>query len=260
MKAKTNDKNAKSKKLKRNDSSKEFLKDTNILESTYEKVLAIINHAKEFIKKNSKSSQKLVEDLEWAIKVIANKSLYSLELNNIKLQRKNTEVNKFLNFVKKYNEEILELNNKHILVSSIFNLSKKDMLLKPSLCLKKILPDELKNMDYQKEKEVSERKRRSIFSIGKIFLNLYYRGLERQKKEKEEKEKAEKEKKEKEEKEEKEKEEKEKKEKKEKEEKEKKEKGKTPKKIKSEKKETNLKKEKIIRKTGQKLKVDRTKK
>ena len=240
MKPKTSDKNVRNKSLKRNDSSKEFLKDPNILESTYEKVLRIINNVKEFIKKNSKSSQKLVEDLEWVIKVIANKSLYSLEVNKTKLISKNSEVNRFLSFVTKYNEEVIELNSKHILVSSIFNLSKKDILLKPSLCLKKILPDELKNMDYQKEKEINERKRRSIFSIGKIFLNLYYRGLEQQKKEKEEKEKAEKEKKEKE---------------------KKQEKEKTPKKIKSE-KEAYLKKEKTIKteKTGQKLKSDRTKK
>ena len=243
MKAKTNEKDGKNKIIKKKDSSKEFPKDSNFLESTYEKVLSIINQVKEFIKKNSKTSQKLIEDLEWVIKVITNKSLYSLEVNKTKFNKRNSEVNKFLTFVTKYNEEVLELNSKHILVSSIFNLSKKDILLKPSLCLKKILPDELKNMDFQKEKEISERKKKSIFSIGKIFLNLYYRGLEQQKKEREEKEKAEKEKLEK-----------------EKTEKERKEKN--VKKVKSEKKEKSLKKEKMIKtdKTAQKEKVDRLKK
>ena len=94
-----------------------------------------------------------------------------------------------------YNDEILEMNKRHILVSSIFNIMKKgDVLLKPSLILKKIHPDELKHMDFQKEKEIKERKKKSIHIIGNIFLNLYYKGLEQQKKEKEEKEKEEKEK------------------------------------------------------------------
>ena len=61
--------------------------------------------------------------------------------------------------------------------------------MKPSLILKKILPDELKKMNYQEEKEKKERKKSSINAIGNVLLNLYYKGLERQKKEKEEKEK-----------------------------------------------------------------------
>ena len=174
---------------------KEFPKDPNIFETTYEKVLSIINKVKDFIKKNSKTSQQLIEDLEWVIKVITNKSLYTYEVNKSKVTRRNTEMNTFINFVTKYNEEILELNKKHILVSSIFNISKKgEILNKPSLCLKKILPDELKHLDYQKEKEKNERRKISINQIGNVILKLYYKGLEQQKKEKEEKEKAEKEK------------------------------------------------------------------
>ena len=74
-----------------------------------------------------------------------------------------SEYNKFINFVTKYNEEVLELNKRHILVS-LFTIGKKgQILLKPSLCLKKILPEELKNMDYQKEKE--KNKRRKILLI-----------------------------------------------------------------------------------------------
>lgn len=33
------------------------------------------------------------------------------------------------------------------------------MLNKPSLCLKRILPEELQNMDYKKEKEKKNRKK-----------------------------------------------------------------------------------------------------
>ena len=174
-------------------SNGEFPRGSNIFETTYEKVLSIINQVKEFIKKNSKKSQKLIEDLEWVIKVITNKSLYTYKVNKTKLTKRNSEINRFINFVTQYNEEILEINKKHILVSSIFNISKKgEILNKPSLCLKKILPDELKNLDYQKEKEKNERRKNSINQIGNVILKLYYKGLEKQKKEKEEKEKAEK--------------------------------------------------------------------
>ena len=193
-----NEKNVKNKKEEL-DKSMNLKNEANIFETTYEKVLTIINEVKDFIKKAANSSQKLIDDLDWVIKVIANKSLYSYEVNKDKLSLRNSKFSEFINFVTKYNEEVLEMNKKHILVSSLFDIgSKAQILLKPSLILKKILPDELKNMNYQEEKEKKERKKNSINVIGNVLLNLYYKGLERQKKEQEEKEKKEKEKKEKE--------------------------------------------------------------
>ena len=122
--------------------NKDFPKGANFFETTYEKVLSIINQVKDFIKKNSNTSQKLINDLEWVIKVITNKSLYSYEVNKTKIEKHNEEYNKFINFVSKYNEEILELNKRHILVSSLLGFVRNgEILLKPSLCLKKILPD-----------------------------------------------------------------------------------------------------------------------
>ena len=186
MPPKSNGKITKNKKDETNKLVREYTKDSSIFETTYEKVLSIINKVKDFIKKTSKTSQKLIDDLEWVIKVITNKSLYSYGVNKEKMTKQTSDYNKFINFVTKYNEEVLELNKRHILVS-LFTIGKKgDILLKPSLCLTKILPEELKNMDYQKEKEKKQKKKNSINQIGNIILNLYYRGLERQKKEKEE--------------------------------------------------------------------------
>ena len=205
MSFKQNEKNTKNKKEPTNTSPskntnnevKEEHKDTDIFQTTYEKVLSIINTVKDFIKKTANSPQKLVDDLEWVIKVITNQSLYKYEVNKEKIMKKNSDYNRFINFVTKYNEEVIEMNKKHILVSSLLNIGKKeDIVVKPSLCLRKVLPDEMKNMDFQKEKEKKERKKKSIKLIGNIILNLYYKGLERQKKE--EAEKAAKEKKEKE--------------------------------------------------------------
>ena len=176
-----------------NNTDSDYSKDSDIFQTTYEKVLSIINNVKDFIKKTSKTSQKLIDDLDWVIKVIINQTLYTYEVNKEKIVKQNEEYNKFINFVTKYNEEVIQMNKKHILVSSILNIGKKaELLLKPSLCLKKLLPQELQNLDYQKEKEKNAKRKSSIRLIGNIILNIYYKGLERQRKEKEEKEKMEK--------------------------------------------------------------------
>ena len=159
MLQKSNGKSSKNVRKKFVGLAREYIKDTIIVETTYEKVLKIINQVKDFIKQTSKTSHKLIDDLEWVIKVITNKSLYSYKVNKEKIEKQNAEYDKFINFVTKYNEEVLEINRRHILVSSLINISKKEeILLKPSLCLTKILPNELKNMDYQKEKEKKENK------------------------------------------------------------------------------------------------------
>ena len=181
MPPKSSEKDSKNKKEKSEAIRRILTKDMNIIETTYDKVLSIINNVKEFLKKHAKHSQKMVEELEWVIKVISNKSLYSYELKQNKLHRQNSEFNKFINFVQKYNEEIIEMNKRHILVTGLLNLVKKkgEMLNKPSLCLKRILPEELKNMDYKKEKEKKNRKKNFIALLGNAILNLYYKNKDK---------------------------------------------------------------------------------
>ena len=140
MLQKTNGNSEKNSRRLFNGLANEYIKDTIFFETTYEKVLKIINQVKDFIKKTSKTSQKLIDDLEWVIKVITNKSLYSYKVNKEKIERRNSQFEKFINFVTKYNEEVLEINKRHILVSSLITISKKEeVLLKPSLCLTKII-------------------------------------------------------------------------------------------------------------------------
>ena len=151
-----------------------------IIETTYEKVLSIINKVKDFIKKSSSNASKLIEELEWVIKVITNKSLYSYELTQEKLSKQNAEYEKFISFVTKYNEEVLMMNKKHDIVSSIFNLGKNgELLLKPSLCLKKFLPHELQNIDERVEKEKRSRQKNFINVFGNYVLDLYYKDIEK---------------------------------------------------------------------------------
>ncbi len=183
MQPKSTEKNSSHKKESPKKKNKYFIRDTPIIETTYEKVLSIINHVKDLIKKVSKNSQKLIDDLEWVIKVISNKSLYSYEVKKANLSRQNSEYNKFVNFFTKYKEEVIGMNKRHILVSGLMNLVKKEeILIKPSLRLKRILPEELQNMDYKKELEKQNRKKNFINLIGNAILNLYYRTLEERKK------------------------------------------------------------------------------
>ena len=167
-------------------SKETFRKQNTIIETTYEKVLSIINKVKDFIKNTSTVSNTLIEDLEWVIKVITNKSLYTYELKQeklVKLSKQNAEYNKFINFVTKYNEEVLEMNKKHDIVSGILSIGKKvDLLNKPSLCLDKILPDELKNMDDLDIKERKLRKKNNFINVfGNTILRLYSIEMEKRK-------------------------------------------------------------------------------
>ena len=168
---------------KKFESKDTFTKAPNIIETTYEKVLSIINKVKEFIKKTSTSSNSLIEDLEWVIKVITNKSLYTYELKQEKLSKQNAEYNKFISFVTKYNEEVIEMNKKHDIVSGILSIGKKgELLMKPSLCLKKILPDELKSLDENKIKGKKLRHNNFIYVFGNTILKMYNNEMEKRKK------------------------------------------------------------------------------
>ena len=139
-----------------------------LFETAYEKVLFIINKVKDFIKSVSTNENKLIEELDWVIKVITNRSLYTYELVKEKLIKQNEKYNNFINFVKKYNEEVIEMNKKHDIVSSILSITKKEqILLKPSLFLKK-----LENMD--EIKEMKQKKNKNfVYTFGNYILNLY---------------------------------------------------------------------------------------
>ena len=140
-----------------------------IFENTYEKVLSIINKVKDFIKKNTQDYQSIIDELEWVIKVITNKTLYSYE---VKKNLENPEHQKFLEFINRYNEEFLNLDKKHVLVRDLLNIGKnKGILLKPSLILKKLSTDELNLEKFNKI--ITEGP--STKHIGNLVMNLYFK-------------------------------------------------------------------------------------
>jgi hypothetical protein len=83
------------------------------------------------------------------------------------------EYNKFISFVTKYYEEVIEMNKKHDIVSSILSIGKKrDLILKPSLCLKKIRLDELQKIDHNEIKE-EKRFKNSFISVFGNSMKKY---------------------------------------------------------------------------------------
>ena len=90
---------------------------SNIITTPCEKVLSILREAKNLIHNISKEHSKLVQKLEWVIKVITSRSLYSYELKEKetinKLSKENPEFKQLVDFVSEYNEKVIKMNRKY---------------------------------------------------------------------------------------------------------------------------------------------------
>ena len=116
---------------------------SSIIITPYEKVLAILNNVKQYINSTSKRQTKLLRSLDWVIKVITSHSLYAYELKEKdlinKLTKENADFKNFVDFVSKYNEQVIEMNKKNIILGAKTIEVANDLLLKPSINLKKPL-------------------------------------------------------------------------------------------------------------------------
>ena len=153
-------------------------KNITVFDSTLEKVLSILNKIKDFIINNTKNYQSIIDELDWVRKVITNKTLYTYEVNKDKLTDDNQ---KFLDFVIKYNEDMINLNKKHVLIRGILSMKKnKKFLQKPSLVLKKLSSKELNLSTYNAS---NYKTKKSVANpLGKWVLDLYFKKQEENKK------------------------------------------------------------------------------
>jgi hypothetical protein len=114
---------------------------SSIIITPYEKVLSILNKVKQYINMTSKCQSKLVRSLDWVIKVITSHSLYAYELKEKdlinKLAKENANFKNFVDFVSKYNEQVIEMNKKNIKLGAKTIEVANDLLQKPSINLKK---------------------------------------------------------------------------------------------------------------------------
>ena len=126
-----------------NISSEQTMLDSSIIITPYEKVLNILNDVKHYINTTSKLQTKLVKNLDWVIKVITSHSLYAYELKEKdlinKLTKENSDFKQFVDFVSKYNEQVIEMNKKNIILGAKTIEVANDLLQKPSINLKKPL-------------------------------------------------------------------------------------------------------------------------
>ena len=114
---------------------------TSIIITPYEKVLTILNNVKQYINSTSKRQSKLIKNLDWVIKVITSHSLYAYELKEkeliSKLSKQNSDFKNFVDFVSKYNEQVIEMNKKNIILGAKTIDIANELLQKPSINLKK---------------------------------------------------------------------------------------------------------------------------
>ena len=94
---------------------------SDIITTPCEKVLSIIRQAKNFIYNITKTQSKLIQNLEWCIKIITSHSLYSYELKEkdaiSQISQGNPEFKQLVDFVSEYNEKVIKMNRKYNILS-----------------------------------------------------------------------------------------------------------------------------------------------
>ena len=113
---------------KHNQPLSSILISSNIITTPCEKVLSILKEAKNFIFNISKEQNKLIQKLDWVIKIITSRSLYSYEIKEKetinKLSRENPEFKQLVDFVSEYNEKVIKMNRQYDYILTDKNLQK----------------------------------------------------------------------------------------------------------------------------------------
>ena len=106
----------------------------NIIESPYEKVLSILQETLNSLNLSSKNQSKLFTDLQWVLKIIKSRLLYSYEIKEkdyvAEMSRTDPDFKQFVEFVREYNEQMIEMKKKN-------NYINNELLQKPSFKLKR---------------------------------------------------------------------------------------------------------------------------
>ena len=114
---------------------------SNIITTPCEKVLSILKQVKSFLISFAKDQVKLIQNLDWCIKVITSRSLYSYEIKENeainKLSEDNPEFKQLVDFVSEYNEQVMNGKFNNILGDNLlkklsFKLNKRKIERKNS--------------------------------------------------------------------------------------------------------------------------------
>ena len=152
---------------------------SNIITTPYEKVLSILREVKKFISNFSKEQNKLIQKLDWVIKIITSRSLYSYELKEKetinKLAKDNPDFKQLVDFVSEYNEKVIKMNRKYnyILTDKLLQkpstkLNRKKFERKSSFAINNSNFNNLLKLD-----EVNRQKNKTETQYSNNFGNFY---------------------------------------------------------------------------------------
>ena len=162
---------------------------TDIITTPCEKVLSILRQTKNYISNISKNQTKLIQNLDWCIKIITSRSLYSYELKEkeaiTKLSEENQEFKQLVDFVSEYNEKVIQMNRKYnsiltdkLLEKSSTKLNKRKIERKKSFGEKESHFSKLLNLEEpDKDKiylKISSNKNKKNHYLRKTMKNSFY--------------------------------------------------------------------------------------
>ena len=163
---------------------------TDIITTPYEKVLSILKQAKHYISNISKNQTKLIQNLDWCIKIITSRSLYSYELKEkeaiTKLSEENQEFKQLVDFVSEYNEKVIQMNRKYnsiltdkLLEKSSTKLNKRKIERKKSFGEKESHFSKLLNLEEPDKDKIylkisSNKNKKNHFNLRKTMKNSFY--------------------------------------------------------------------------------------
>ena len=131
----------------------------NIIETPYERVLYILQETLNSLNLSSKIQSKLFTDLQWVIKIIKSRLLYSYEIKEkdyvTEMSRTDPDFKQFVDFVKNYNEQMIEMKKKN-------NYINNELLQKPSFKLKRQFNDNRKI--YLSNKRLNQDKKKIVIN------------------------------------------------------------------------------------------------
>ena len=113
----------------------------NIISTPYEKVILVLRQTINFISMIAKKEEKIINNLEWVIKMITSHSIYSYELHdNERIYKSKNEPHfkELVDYVNNYNEDFIDLNTKINFMNSNIKRTNNEALQIPSFQLKKI--------------------------------------------------------------------------------------------------------------------------
>jgi len=131
----------------------------NIIETPYERVLSILQETLKSLNLSSKIQSKLFTELQWVIKIIKSRLLYSYEIKEkdyvTEMSRTDPDFKQFVDFVRDYNEQMIEMKKKN-------NYINNELLQKPSFKLKRQFNDSRKI--YLSNKRVNQAKKKIVIN------------------------------------------------------------------------------------------------